>query len=241
MYLISDISGAIRLQSMMSKGGYNINICNIHSMKLGIVACDILKHEIESLVSDDPDFVQKEYLEYSIHVFPEVMKEKILEAVDKVKDNVDGILLGFAVCQSLENFTDELDIPAVMLDGADCIEVVLGPEEYEKEKKICPGTWFSTPGWAENGKNGLIKEMHLDAMMDEGFPPEMFLDIIFDAYSRCLYIDTGIGNNDYYVNLSEKFTQELNFTHECRTGNTKNIEIAMAKMKKLFTDDSLEN
>jgi len=64
MYLISDISGAIRLQSMMSKGGYNINICNIHSMKLGIVACDILKHEIESLVSDDPDFVRKEYLEF---------------------------------------------------------------------------------------------------------------------------------------------------------------------------------
>lgn len=63
-------------------------------MKLGIVACDILKHEIESLVADDPDFVRKEYLEYSIHVFPEEMKAKILEAIDKVKGDVDGILLG---------------------------------------------------------------------------------------------------------------------------------------------------
>lgn len=203
-------------------------------MKLGIVACDILKHEIESLVADDPDFVRKEYLEYSIHVFPEEMKAKILEAIDKVKGDVDGILLGYAVCQALENFTDELDVPTVMLEGADCIEVVLGFDEYEREKKICPGTWFSTPGWAENGKAGLIKEMHLDAMMDEGFPPEMFLDIIFDAYSRCLYIDTGVGNNDYYVDLSEKFAEELGFTHECRVGNIDNIERAIAKLKKLF-------
>ena len=210
-------------------------------MKLGIVACDILKHEIEFLVSDDPDFVRKEYLEYSIHVYPDEMKAKILEAIDKVKDDVDGIFLGFAVCQALENFTDGLDVPTVMLEGADCIEVILGPEEYEREKQICPGTWFSSPGWAENGKDGLIKEMHLDAMMDEGFPPEMFLDIIFDAYSRCLYVDTGIGDKEHYVDLSEKFAQELGFKHECTVGNIKSIEVAITKLKKLFADDTLES
>lgn len=40
-------------------------------MRLGIVACDILKKEIEYLVADDPDFVRKEYLEFSLHVYPD--------------------------------------------------------------------------------------------------------------------------------------------------------------------------
>ena len=78
-------------------------------------------------------------------------------------------------------------------------------------------------------------------MMDEGFPPEMFLDIIFDAYSRCLYVDTGIGDKEHYVDLSEKFAQELGFKHECTVGNIKSIEVAIAKLKKLFADDTLES
>lgn len=143
-------------------------------MRLGIVACDILKKEIEYLVADDPDFVKKEYLEFSLHVYPDEMKSKIVEVIDDVKKDVDGILIGYAVCQALENFTDELDIPAMMIEGVDCIEAVLGPEEYKNEKKICTGTWFSTPGWAEIGKEGIIKELHLNELEDQGYSADFF-------------------------------------------------------------------
>ncbi|WP_400260360.1 DUF1638 domain-containing protein [Candidatus Methanomassiliicoccus intestinalis] len=200
-------------------------------MRLGVVACDILKKEIEHLLGDDPDFVRKEYLEFSLHVYPEEMKAKILEVIDDVKKEVDGILIGYAICQALENFTDELDIPAVMIEGVDCIEAVLGPEEYKNEKKKCTGTWFSTPGWAETGKEGLIKEMHLDAMADEGYPADFFLDVIFESYSRCLYIDTGIEGNENYQALSEKFAEELGFQHECRKGSIEGIGKAIQELK----------
>ena len=33
------------------------------SMRLGIVACDILEKEIEFLTKDDPDFTYREYIE----------------------------------------------------------------------------------------------------------------------------------------------------------------------------------
>lgn len=205
-------------------------------MRLGIVACDILKKEIEHLVADDPDFVRKEYLEFSLHVYPEDMKSKILEVIEDVRKDVDGILIGYAVCQALENFTDEIDMPAVMIEGVDCIEAVIGPEEYKNEKKICTGTWFSTPGWAEAGKEGLIKEMHLDAMVDEGLPAEFFMDMIFESYSRCLYIDTGVGESEKYQCLSEKFASEMGFRHECRKGSTANIEKAISGLKKLVSE-----
>ncbi|NLN71412.1 MAG: hypothetical protein GX137_01290 [Thermoplasmatales archaeon] len=46
-------------------------------MRLGIVACDILKNEIEYLTKDDPDFVRREYLEFALHVYPVEMRAKI--------------------------------------------------------------------------------------------------------------------------------------------------------------------
>ncbi len=205
-------------------------------MRLGIVACDILKKEIEHLVADDTDFVRKEYLEFSLHVYPEEMKSKILEVIDDVKKDVDGILIGYAVCQALENFTDEIDIPAAMIEGVDCIEAVLGPDDYKNEKKVCTGTWFSTPGWAEIGREGIIKELHLDELEDQGYPADFFMDIVFESYSRCLYIDTGVDGDGSYQVLSEKFADELGFKHECRKGSISNIEKAISELKKLVAE-----
>lgn len=205
-----------------------------YAMRLGIVACDILKHEIEYLTAGDPDFVKREYLEFSLHVDPKIMRDKIRESIEAMKGEVDGILLGYAICQSLENFPATVDIPTVMIEGVDCIDAVLGPSEYIKEKSVCTGTWFNTPGWAEAGKQGLIKEMRLDSMVDEGIPPEFFLKIIFESYSRCLYIDTGVGNKDTCLPLSEKFAEELGFKHECREGSLEYIEKAIFRLKDLI-------
>ena len=49
-------------------------------MKLGIVACDILRPEIEFLTKDDPDFVVREYLEFALHEYPQMMRERIIES-----------------------------------------------------------------------------------------------------------------------------------------------------------------
>ena len=51
-------------------------------MRLAIVACDILKEEIEFLTKDDPDFVHREYLEFALHENPEHMRDVIIEKVN---------------------------------------------------------------------------------------------------------------------------------------------------------------
>ena len=115
-------------------------------MRLAIVACDILKEEIEFLTKDDPDFVHREYLEFALHENPEHMRDVIIEKVNSLKGQVDAVFLGYAICSSLENVTERFDVPAAMLPGADCIDALLGTEEYNREKKICAGTWFLSPG-----------------------------------------------------------------------------------------------
>ena len=41
------------------------------SVRVGIVACEIFKHEMEMLTEGDPDIVFKEYLEFGLHIYPE--------------------------------------------------------------------------------------------------------------------------------------------------------------------------
>ena len=104
-------------------------------MRIGIVACEVLKHEIEHLTKDDPDFVHRDYLKFALHEDAQNMKRIILEKVKELEGKVDAILLGYAVCQSLTNVTAEIKIPTVMLPGADCIDALLGSDEYAAEKK----------------------------------------------------------------------------------------------------------
>ena len=200
-------------------------------MKLAIVACDILKPEIEFLTKDDSDFVVREYLEFALHEYPQELKSRVVETVNKYEGQVDAVFLGYATCQSLDGVTELLKVPAAMLQGADCIDVLLTPKEYVNEKKICAGTWFISPGWAEQGVDGLIKELHLDSV--EGIDPQFFLDMLFDSYQRCLYIDDGIGNEEYYRKKSEEVAKQLKLKLNCRTCGLSGIKDAIERTKEL--------
>jgi hypothetical protein len=118
-----------------------------------------------------------------------------------------------------------------MLKGADCIDVLLTTQEYNAEKRKCSGTWFVSPGWAIEGVNGLIKEFHLDSV--EGVDPQFFLDILFDSYQRCLFIDDGIGDEEYYQKKSEEVAQQLKLRHDCRKCDLRGLIEKIKETKEL--------
>ena len=200
-------------------------------MRIGIIACEIFKEEIEFLTKDDPNFVHREYLEFALHDNAKNMRKVITKTVNDLEGKVDAVLLGYAICQSLQDIHSELKVPTVMFPGDDCIEVLLGTEEYKKERKKCIGTWFSTPGWAVQGAEGMIKAFHLDCV--EGFEPSYFLQIFFESYERCLHIDTGIGKSEEYTKMSRDLAEQLKLRLECRSCKLINIEDAVAKVKGL--------
>jgi hypothetical protein len=201
-------------------------------MRIGLVACDIFEPEFEHLIKDDPDFTHKEYVEFALHAYPDDMREKLIEKVNALRGEVDAVLLGYAVCQSLSGMPEAVDIPTVMFEGEDCISVLLGPKEYVREKKICTGTWFSSPGWAREGMEGLIKELHLDSV--EGMDPMIFADMLFESYERCLYIDTGVKCHECdYLARSKEFAEKLRLRHDERSCDLKALEDAVKKVKEL--------
>jgi hypothetical protein len=204
-------------------------------MRIGIVACDIFKREIEALTKGDSDIVHKEYLEFALHVHPEEMRLAIIEKVNALAGKVDAVFIGYATCQKLCGLPLEVNVPAVMLDGDDCISVLIGPVEYAREKSICTGTWFSSPGWAEQGMAAVIKELHLDSMVDEGYDPMYFVDMIFDSYRRCLYIDTGVGDREGCEAKSMEFADQLKIPHHSRTGSMDRLAEGIRRAKEKAT------
>ncbi|MDR0335444.1 MAG: DUF1638 domain-containing protein [Methanomassiliicoccaceae archaeon] len=200
-------------------------------MRIGIVACEVLKHEIEYLTKDDPAFVHREYLKFALHEDAKNMKMLIIKAVNALEGKVDAVLLGYAICQSLENIAAELKVPSVMLRGADCIEALLGIDECKAEKKRCMMTWFSSPGWAEVGRAGFIEQFHLDSV--EGIDPQYFLDMMFDSYERYLFINTGVGDTAFFIKQSQEFADSIKLKLETRTCGLEGVEECVAKVKEL--------
>lgn len=184
-------------------------------MRIGIIACDIWKREIDAVVGNDPDIVHKEYLEFALHVDSAKLKSTVIERVNSLEGKVDAVFLGYAICQSLKGVKEELRVPTVMLDADDCIGALLSPLRYAEEKRKVTGTWFNTSGWAEMGLKGVIKELRLDSAIAQGYEPMYFVKILFEGYSRCLYIDTGVAEGEHFQGLSEEFSQQLGLRHEC--------------------------
>ena len=203
------------------------------SVRIGIVACEIFKHELEELTKNDQEVVAKEYVEFGLHVYPEDLRKMLIEKVNSLDGRVDAVFLGYGTCQSLKNVPSQVKVPTIALPVDDCISALITPSEYAKEKSVCTGTWFTSPGWAEIGKEGMIKNLHLDCMKDQGFPPEMFLTTIYESYSRSLFIDTGVPEAGRFKQLSEEFAQEINLKHDCREGTLEILEEGLTRTKEL--------
>ncbi len=203
-------------------------------MRIGIVACNALKDEIEEFVARDSEVVHKEYLEFGLHTRPDEMRKKIIETVDALQGKVDVVLIGYATCQSLTGLTKAVKVPSVMIEAVDCIEALLSPEVYAKEKRG-EGmiTWFYPSGWAREGEDGITKLFHLDCMRSEGYEPIFFLKMMFDGFSRCVFIDSGAGDSVSCERISRDFASELNLKHESRAGTLSSIHDAYQKTREL--------
>jgi hypothetical protein len=211
-------------------------------MRIGIIACETFRRELEMIIQGDEDIVHKEYLEFGLHEYPEELKKAVVDKVNSLEGKVDAVLLGYGICQSLKDITKKMRVPTVQLKEDDCIGVLITSEEYERERKICAGTMFHTPAFCEMGEAWFEKDMRkkmseeqMKDFLDQGYDTMWFLRTLFNGYSRTLFIDTGIGDREHYLALSREFAAKLDMRHECRDGTLDVIRDALRRTKELAT------
>jgi len=164
-------------------------------MRIGIIACETFERGLETLIKDDPEIVYKEYLEFRLHEFPQELKKAVVEKVNSLEGKVDAVLLGYGICNSLEGITKQMKVPTIQLVGDDCIGVLITPEEYARERKICAGTMYHTPYFAKMNKEWFARKMKEQMPNFEELEIDLdwYLGKLFDGYSRVLFIDDGLG------------------------------------------------
>jgi len=210
------------------------------TMRIGIIACETFKRNLEPLIKDDPDIVYKEFLEFGLHEYPDELKAAVVEKVNSLEGKVDAVLLGYGICNSLRDITKMLKVPTIQLMGDDCIGVLLTPEEYALERKKCAGTMYHTPYFALMNREWFEKKMRtqMPNFEEMGISLDWFLSKMFEGYSRVLFIDDGLGDIEPYVELSRQFAMELNLRHECRCGTQEILEQALISTKELAMEKS---
>ena len=124
--------------------------------RIGLVACDILKNEFEFLLKDDPDFVEKKYLEFALHVDPEHMRDVIIDEVNDMLARVDAVLLGYAVCSSLDAIEKRQEVFGVIWDidgpeGSVLYERYINLRHWEDICVLIHYSWVQTHEYHKRG------------------------------------------------------------------------------------------
>jgi hypothetical protein len=202
-------------------------------MKIGVIACDMIKLELEKLLPSYPEITEVTWLESALHVYPQKMKETIIGQINELRERVDVIFLGYGYCQSLKGIEDEVDIPVVLPQYDDCLSILLTPERYAEEKRKEVGTWFMTPGWAEIGAELVIKELHLERARKYGKDPMEMAKRLFTHYRRGLNIDTGVGDTDHFREKATQFCQDFNLALENTTAESGILDAELARCRKV--------
>jgi hypothetical protein len=210
---------------MPVRGGFNLRI--------GVIACNVMRLELSKLLKSMPEVTESIFLEIALHCFPQKMKEAIKEQIISIKDKVDVIFLGYGYCQSLKGIEDEFDIPIVMPQLDDCIQILMTPQKYASEIRKEVGTWFMTPGWAEAGPELVIKELRADRVAKYGKDPLEIAKRLFVHYKRGLFIDTGSGDNENFVIRANEFCKVFNLRLEQTEGTTSILEQYLQKAREI--------
>ena len=206
-------------------------------VRIGVIACDMIKLELEKVLQAYPEVAEIVWLESALHVYPERMKQTIIERINGMKGEVDVIFLGYGYCQSLKGIEQEVDFPVILPQHDDCLAILLTPARYAEEKKKECGTWFMTPGWAEIGAELVIKELHLERARKYGKDPMAMAKRLFTHYRRGLYIDTGVGNDAYFQEKAAQFCRDFDLVLEKTCAESGVLAEELEKCREWGTND----
>ncbi len=202
-------------------------------MRIAVIACETFRQELDKVLGDDPDIIYKEYVEFGLHEYPKELRAALIEKVNSWEGRADVVLLGYGICQSLKDIETELKVPTIKLPADDCIGVLLTPDEYDRERKICAGTMFATPFFADWGKEHFEKEWKRKMKTDVlDFDVDYMLGLLYNGYERVLFVDTGVGDKDELLAKSKRFAADLKLRHESREGTLEVLRESLHRVKE---------
>jgi len=194
-------------------------------MSIGIIYCETLKSEIQTLAGKIPQISHMKEMPYGLHIDPEELLAEVRRQIIVLQEHVDVIVLGYGRCQSLDRLGKNFKVPVLLPEAEDCIGVLLGQKRYEKEIKNIPGTWFLSPGWTRMGTEFVFLELQLSRIGHKNIDPLQLARRMLDGFSRALYIDIPSCDENEELRLkAQKISEDLGLRLEETKGSCDMLE-----------------
>lgn len=123
-------------------------------MKTFILACEVLRPELEMLAADMADPPHMQFLEQRLHDYPDMLRGKFQETVEEFENQCPGpltVLCGYGLCGRGLCGVRAKRATLVFPRLHDCIPLLRGLEPTEARKPLhACGTYWITPGWLQS-------------------------------------------------------------------------------------------
>lgn len=187
-----------------------------------IIACHVLWREICHFASTSKNVFDFVFLEQGLHDTPDILRERVQEAVDDTPDDYDAILLGYALCSNGIDGITARHAKLVVPRAHDCITLLLGSKErYREYFDAHPGTYWYSPGWIDNGRMP-GKERHEELLREytekHGADNAEYLMEMEQSwikeYSKAAYIDLGFMDTEEYKRYTKECADWLGWAYD---------------------------
>ena len=193
-------------------------------MTIGIICCKVLEKEIKQIAKNIPEVGHLEVMDWGLHTQPDLLSKTLSNRIEVLQDKVQAIVLGYGRCQALDKIPQNYKVPVYYPRADDCIGVLLGQKHYEQELKNEAGTWFLTPGWTEMGMEFIFHELQLNHLADKNIDPLKVAHRMLQDYTRALFIDTQVGNQERLLEKAGMIADEFHLRLETTRGSLTQLE-----------------
>ncbi len=170
--------------------------------KVALVSCGIVEEEVKRVLNGKIAVLQPFSMDSALHIYPEMLAKELKNTLDRLSDTFNSFIIVYGQCYPK---MDDLFAPylAERVKASNCVEMILGKEDYSSELRREPGTFFLTPGWCKIWRNIFMDQLKVN---------RKFENVFFKNYHRALFIDVGIATEKYRIEakaFSEYFSLQF--------------------------------
>jgi hypothetical protein len=206
---------------------------------LAVVACDVLRDEVEQLALNQAHLAPRVYLPMGLHDRPELMRAELqrqLAAAEAVP-GIEAVALVYGLCGMGTAGLGLSRVPLVLPRAHDCVTLFFGSRErYTEHRERHPGAYYYTPGWQrERRVPGPDRLALLEAEYRERFEDpedvEYLLEVEREVWRKAgpaTYLDHGLAGGAAHRAYAEGCARALGWDFEAVRGDPRLLRDLLA-------------
>lgn len=183
-------------------------------MKLKLIACKVMKGELEYLARKSKHNINISWIEQKYHDTPEKLHELLKSeiAAAENEDEYDAVLLSYGLCSNSTLGLKSEKCRLVIPRAHDCITMFLGSKEkYEKYFSELPGCYWYSASWIENSDMPCKEQQSrlFDSFCEQGYDEETAEYLLEELeglknYRTAAYIKMPFGEKPEYTDFTKR-------------------------------------